>query len=465
MSKKLLTHHVSLSQMTAVYFRKRRALGLLLGISISASIFADPSIELESQHSLNFEQVLARVEQHQNSSHLFQTQQGIAQAKLKQSQLWQNPSVSIQKTGFKSDQDQELEFGITQPLDVFGQRKAQKNLAQVELSQVDLNQKLYQAETMLAVKYLWSQVLVLQEELKISKTQLADSQANATATRLRYRAGSVSQLDLDRALVAHIENQRQIQEIELSLNLAKKQLANLWGASELDRKLSSKVAQLWPSATTHFVQNTLKENLLEQNIQLQKVKQQAQLDDLKAKSRPNPTVLLGVTNTKSANVNNTENQIRLGVEVPLNIFDRQQYGIQIALAKQDVLNRQQEYYSQQNRVQIDTLLFELKGLKWQYDLMNDQQIPLSESVHQKTLLGFKVGKYSITDVHQASIQLQEQRLKKIQTLKQAWQKALQVESLALGVDSNVLMSPDALMKINQNLWQSTNELNPVLGAQ
>jgi cobalt-zinc-cadmium efflux system outer membrane protein len=313
------------------------------------------------------------------------------------------------------------------------------------------------------VKYLWSQVLVLQEELKINKTQLADSQANVDATRLRYRAGSVSRLDLDRILVTHIENQRRTQEMELSLTTVKRQLANLWGAAELDHDLRVSHAQLWPSDTTAFVQQALNENLLAQSIQLQKVKQQANLAYLKAQARPNPNVLFGITNSKQADLNNTESQIRLGVEIPLNIFDRQQYGMQIAQAKQDLLDQQQQYYQQQNKTQLDTLLLELKGLKWQYDLINEQQIPLSESVHQKTLLGFKVGKYSITDVHQASIQLQEQRLNKIQTLKQAWQKSLQAESLALGVDSNAIMSPDALMKINQNLWQSTNDLNPVVG--
>ncbi len=76
------------------------------------------------------------------------------------------PSLSVQKTGFKSDQDQELDVEISQPLDLFGQRRSRKNLAKVELSQVDLNQKLYKAETLLAVKYLWSQVLVLQEEVR-----------------------------------------------------------------------------------------------------------------------------------------------------------------------------------------------------------------------------------------------------------------------------------------------------------
>ena len=463
MSKKVSTQDMGLNEKTTVQLKKAQLVAFILGISISASIFAEQSIESKNQPDSDFNQILMRVEGHQNQIRALKTQQNIATAKLKQSQLWANPSLSVQKTGFKSDQDQELDIEISQPLDIFGQRRSRKNLAKVELSQVDLNQKVYKAETLLAVKYLWSQVLVLQEELKISKNQLADSQANVDATRLRYRAGSVSRLDLDRILVTHIENQRRTQEIVLSLTTVKRQLANLWGAAELDRDLSVSRAQLWPSDTSVFVQQALNENLLAQSIQLQKVKQQANLKYLKAQARPNPNVLFGVTNSKQADLNNTESQIRLGVEIPLNIFDRQQYGMQIAQAKQDLLDQQQQYYQQQNKTQLDTLLLELKGLKWQYDLINEQQIPLSESVHQKTLLGFKVGKYSITDVHQASIQLQEQRLNKIQTLKQAWQKSLQAESLALGVDSNAIMSPDALMKINQNLWQSTNDLSPVVG--
>ena len=463
MSKKVLTQDMGLNEKPTVQLKKAQLVAFILGISISASIFAEQSIESKNQPDSDFNQILMRVEGHQNQIRALKTQQDIATAKLKQSQLWANPSLSVQKTGFKSDQDQELDIEISQPLDIFGQRRSRKNLAKVELSQVDLNQKVYKAETLLAVKYLWSQVLVLQEELKISKNQLADSQANVDATRLRYRAGSVSRLDLDRILVTHIENQRRTQEMVLSLTTVKRQLANLWGAAELDRDLSVSRAQLWPSDTSVFVQQALNENLLAQSIQLQKVKQQANLAYLKAQARPNPNVLFGISNSKQADLNNTESQIRLGVEIPLNLFDRQQYGMQIAQAKQDLLDQQQQYYQQQNKTQLDTLLLELKGLKWQYDLINEQQIPLSESVHQKTLLGFKVGKYSITDVHQASIQLQEQRLNKIQTLKQAWQKSLQAESLALGVDSNTIMSPDALMKINQNLWQSTNDLSPVVG--
>jgi len=56
-------------------------------------------------------------------------------------------------------------------------------------------------------------------------------------------------------------------------------------------------------------------------------------------------------------------------------------------------------------------------------------------------------------------------LKKVQLLKSAWQKAIEAESLALGIDPNMVMSGDALNQINQNLWQDTYKLPTVGGAE
>ncbi len=56
--------------------------------------------------------------------------------------------------------------------------------------------------------------------------------------------------------------------------------------------------------------------------------------------------------------------------------------------------------------------------------MNEQQIPLSETVQEKMLLGFKVGKFAITDVQQSTLQLQEQRLKKFNFLNLLGKKQL-----------------------------------------
>ncbi len=423
------------------------------------------NISALEQSSMSFAQVLEKVRQYQSKLGVWKVQQSIADAHIQQSHLWENPTFSIQQTGFKSNQDRELEFGISQKLDVFGERKAATQLAQVQRQQVDLNQSLYEAQLELAVKYLWSQVAVFEMENQIAQQQLANSQDILDATRRRYRAGSIAQLDQDRTLMAHIENQRAAQEVELNLNIARKRLANLWGESTYSDHLGFNRANAWPSQSKADVAAHLQQNLLQRSIQLQLQQQRSNVNYLKAKRRPNPTLNVGMVTNKSAETNNSEQQFRVGLDIPLNIFDRQQYSLQIAQTQQDFLAQQQGFYTQQNLNSIETLQSELAGLKQQYDLMNDQQIPLSEDVQRKMLIGFKVGKYAITDVQQATAQLQEQRLKKVQLLKSAWQKAIETESLALGVAPEQVMSSDALNQINQTLWQNTRNFNAISGAE
>lgn len=63
-----------------------------------------------AQRNLNFEQILQDVKQYQAGTGVWQTQQGIAEANVKQAGLWSNPSISIQQTDFRSGKDKELEF-------------------------------------------------------------------------------------------------------------------------------------------------------------------------------------------------------------------------------------------------------------------------------------------------------------------------------------------------------------------
>lgn len=439
--------------LTAVLFSQSATAASLLDANQASTSVA--------QRNVNFEQVLQDVKQHQAGIGVWQTQQSIAEANVKQARLWTNPSISIQQTDFRSGKDKELEFGLSQKLDVFGERRAAVKLADVQASQVGLNQELYDAQLELAVKYLWSQVVVLELEHDVVRAQLKTSQATLDATRLRLQAGSIAQVDLDRTLMAHIENQRLFQQTELALATAKRQLANLWGST--DNRFSAQASNVWPQQKDlqAYVQN----NLFERAIQLDIVRQKANIDYLKVSNRPNPTVNLGMVQSKSAETNSTDNKFRVGIDIPLNIFNRQQYSLRIANAKQDLLVKQQQFYKQQNLNAIETLSAELAGLKQQFDLVNQRQIPLSETVQEKMLLGFKVGKYAITDVQQATMQLQEQRLNKVQLLKSAWQKQIEAESLALGIEPGVVSSSDALNQINQNLWKETSNLPAVVGAE
>ena len=404
--------------------------------------------------AFTFDQALEQVQKYQSQQGVWQAQQQMAEANLKQSRLWANPSLSIEQTGFQSDQEKELAIGISQPLDIFGQRKAAQNLAKVEISKIDLAEQRYQAELGLIVKYFWSQVALLELEKSLIAEQLEVSQENLSASEKRYQAGSIAQVDVDRVRMSHLENQRLYQQVDLKLQVAKQQLVNLWGGGSSQFQLFQSPNQLWALAANVESSQDAQNNLLERSFQLDALAQQANIQQLKAKARPQPTVTLGVNNTRSPE-QSTDNQIRLGVEIPLNLFNRQQYGIKIAQAKQELSQRQQSFYRQQNQVDIETLISELKGLRIQFKQLNDQQVPLAIQVQQKTLQGFRLGKFAVTDVQQATLQLQDVRLRKVELLKQAWQNSIEIQSLRLGLEPEQIMAKDALMQLNQRAWQQS----------
>lgn len=404
--------------------------------------------------AFTFDQALEQVQKYQSQQGVWQAQQQMAEANLKQSRLWANPSLSIEQTGFQSDQEKELAIGISQPLDIFGQRKAAQNLAKVEISKIDLAEQRYQAELGLIVKYFWSQVALLELEKSLIAEQLEVSQENLLASEKRYQAGSIAQVDVDRVRMSHLENQRLYQQVDLKLQVAKQQLVNLWGGGSSQFQLFQSPNQLWALAANVEPSQDAQNNLLERSFQLDALAQQANIQQLKAKARPQPTVTLGVNNTRSPE-QSTDNQIRLGVEIPLNLFNRQQYGIKIAQAKQELSQRQQSFYRQQNQVDIETLISELKGLRIQFKQLNDQQVPLAIQVQQKTLQGFRLGKFAVTDVQQATLQLQDVRLRKVELLKQAWQNSIEIQSLRLGLEPEQIMAKDALMQLNQRAWQQS----------
>lgn len=429
---------------------------LMLSVMSSLSWADNPS------QALTLQQAIAKTEQYQQTQNVWQTQQQIATANIKQAKLWTNPELSVSQTGFGSNQDQELSIGVSQRLDIFGERKSAQRLAQLSKDQSDLNQRIYQAQLELAVKYQWSQLAIFELERNVVQEQLNVSEENLNAIQKRYQAGSVAQVDVDRARLSHAENARLYRQADLQVQVAKQQLSNLWGDADKSIRIGLNPQSLWPSSTHQQVQEYLADNLFEKSRQLQVLQAKATVAQLKASARPNPTVNLGVNRTRSPETS-TDNALVVGVSIPLNIFNRQQYGVQIAQAKQDLLSRQQEFYLRQNALQVGTLLTELQGLEVQFKAVDESQIPLAAQVQRKTLQGFTVGKFAVNDVQLATLQLQEVRLRKVQLLKDGWQRAIEAESLSLGIEPSQIMAKDALAQINQSLWQETQAL-PIVGG-
>lgn len=429
----------------------RQALAVSITTAAIQWSFAEPIKTLD--------EALAKVERYQNQSEIGQQRQSISELNIKNSGLWQNPSLNINQDGFGSNTDQELSIAISQPLDVFGQRKLNQKLAETAHQQVQLQQQLWTAQSQLVVKFAWSQLALAQVEKSLYAAQLKVSQNNLDSAKKRYQAGSISLVDYERAQIESLDMQRLYQQAVLAEQVAQRQLSNLWGETKADIQLNA-TTMPWPDQSDATVQRYIAEGWLEKLYALNIQQSNLNIESLKVQARPNPTLNVGMKRSQAPN-ESSDTTLGVGVDIPLNIFNRQQYSIPMAQRQQSLLNQQQQRELKQQILDIANAMHELKGLKLQFSAIS-QQTTLAEQVQVRTLQGFKAGKLSITDIQQANSQLQSIRLGQLQLLRQAWQTALSAEALSLGTSYEQISSSDAFSQISKNSIAQIQDL--ILGG-
>ncbi|MGN0935487.1 TolC family protein [Acinetobacter amyesii] len=430
-------------------------LGIAVGISTALqSTFAE--------NVSSFESAFAKVQNYQAQTDIWQQQQQISDFNVRQSKLWQNPSLSIEQNGFGKNQDQELSIGISQPLDVFGQRKINQALASTSAQQIQLQQQIWNAQSQLIVKFAWSQLAIAQNEQSIYATQLKLSKSNLDSAQKRYQAGSIALVDVERAQIEALEIQRLYQQALLKQQTVARQVSNLWGETTSQIGLNNSVTP-WPEQSQSLVERNLSEGWLQKLYALNIQQANQQIENLKVQARPNPTLNMGMSRTKSPTDAN-DTALVLGVDIPLNIFNRQQYAIPMAQKQQILLNHQQQRELKQQVLDIANSIHQLKGLRTQFDATGSQ-IGLAEKVQNRTLQGFQAGKFAITDVQQTTKQLQDLRLSQMQILAQAWQSALSAEALSIGTSYEEISRSDAYSQLNKKAIEASQTLINSASAQ
>ena len=429
----------------------RQALAVGITTATMQWSFAEPIKTLD--------EALAKVERYQNQSDIGQQRQSISELNIKNSGLWQNPSLNINQDGLGSNTDRELSIAISQPLDVFGQRKLNQKLAETAHQQGQLQQQLWTAQSQLVVKFAWSQLALAQVEKSLYAAQLKVSQNNLDSAKKRYQAGSIALVDYERAQIESLDMQRLYQQAVLAEQVAQRQLSNLWGETKADVQLNA-TSMPWPDQSDATVQRYIAEGWLEKLYALNIQQSNLNIESLKVQARPNPTLNVGMKRSQAPN-ESSDTTLGVGVDIPLNIFNRQQYSIPMAQRQKSLLNQQQQRELKQQILDIANAMHELKGLKLQFSAIS-QQTTLAEQVQVRTLQGFKAGKLSITDIQQANLQLQSIRLGQLQLLRQAWQTALSAEALSLGTSYEQISSSDAYSQISKNSIAQIQDL--ILGG-
>lgn len=425
----------------------------------------------EPQGSLSLEQALALASQYQPLQSMWQGRQQIAEANLQQSRLWDNPEISYDQTGLRSKDEREISIGISQRLDVFGVRQARQKLVSIALESESIRQLAYQSQLKLAVTAAYWRVAQAEWLLKLEQDQVALSANSEQAAKRRLNAGRIAEVEYSRVLVAHQQVLTQLDAAQAGLKEARFQLTRLWGNSQPVFSVTSAAATdvAWPALDINTLNAALADNPQQRLLQQQQQQAEAALGLAKAQARPQPTVSLGVNQTRASSVagegaNGTDNRLTLGVSVPIPVFNRNQGVIKAAQALSRISEAQQRYAVSKRDEQIQAGLIRLNALSSQYQQLQQQQLPLAKSIQQKTLQGFEAGKFSVTEVQQATREYQAIQFNQLQLLTQAWQLSLHMQAVSLGLAPEFDMNNANYLDNSQlQLWQDTHSM-PVIGA-
>ncbi len=252
----------------------------------------------------------------------------------------------------------------------FGQRKLNQKLAETAQQQGQLQQQLWTAQSQLVVKFAWSQLALAQVEKSLYAAQLKVSQNNLDSAKKRYQAGSIAFVDYERAQIESLDMQRLYQQAVLSEQVAQRKLSNLWGETKADIQLNA-TSMPWPDQSDATVQRYTAEGWLEKLYALNIQQSNLNIESLKVQARPNPTLNVGMKRSQAPN-ESSDTTLGVGVDIPLNIFNRQQYSIPMAQRQQSLLNQQQQRELKQQILDIANAMHELKGLNKQFSSMSQQ---------------------------------------------------------------------------------------------
>ena len=126
----------------------------------------------------------------------------------------------------------------------------------------------------------------------------------------------------------------------LAEQVAQRQLSNLWGETKADIQLNA-TSMPWPDQSDATVQRYIAEGWLEKLYALNIQQSNLNIESLKVQAHPNPTLNVGMKRSQAPN-ENSDTTLGVGVDIPLNIFNRQQYSIPMAQRQQSLLNQQQQ---------------------------------------------------------------------------------------------------------------------------
>lgn len=377
--------------------------------ALSTSVPVEAASNAALPSSLGLVEFLSLVRSHHPTLRAMPLIQGMEQADVRTAGTWANPSVHY------SHKPDEKEWGIEQPLPIFGQIGMRTEAARLAAATGQAERAVETQELLSQAALRFAELLTAQQKLAAKQQAMQHLEQAAKVVLGQVELGARSKYDGARVELQRAQVQAQLEQQESETLAAQAALAEMlaqpqWTPKAIGNLSPAKAAQpeptldsMWQQASTRLPQLQAAHAKVTQTEQL--VRQQAR------EALPTPTV--SVARIRNRPDGDRYNQVGVSVELPL--FDRKQGAIDRArleytqaqleedTAQQLARQRLQQAYTQRNLVRKTLSSFESRGLS-QLDPLR-QMAQDSYRLGQSSILEWLDAMESVADHQQQYLDL------------------------------------------------------------
>jgi outer membrane protein, heavy metal efflux system len=380
------------------------------------------------KHPLTFEIAYNRVLGYSLSLKVYETEVQVREAKKWQAGIFPNPELSVvgdDLGGSDRLYDNEVTVAITQLFELGGKRAARIRMATSEQCIAEWELEIKKIDLFTQLMHAFIDAAAAQEALNLAEEQKKVAEDGLQSAMIKVAHGKVSSIEQKKAEVIHLTSQLTLAKKHTQAELAKKNLASLWGSQTPDFD-----TVLFP---LYDITPPLPFEELVANIWNTPDMAKSDTDVVRAcdvvsveKSYRIPDVAI----TAGVNKDDEETTYSIAVNIPIPIFDRNQGNILRANLEQQQAEFERIDLEQSLKSKLQQLYENLQAAFHEALALKETALSAAEETFRMAQQGYREGKFEYLDMLDARKTLFELKQHYLDVVTEYQHKKADVQRLA-----------------------------------
>ncbi|QPJ61175.1 MAG: TolC family protein [Candidatus Nitronauta litoralis] len=419
--------------------KRIRVLVVMVFLTISQTLqpaFATEKISSvpspEMRGVLTLDRVIVEVLLKNPSLQAFSLEVRAREARMLQAGMWPNPQLQIQAeditgTGqFDSFRNTQTTVQLSQRIRLGGKIAKTERVAELSKDLAQWDYEITRMNILTRTGQAFIDVLKSQEQMKLAENLVLLADTNLKVVTLRAESGKVSPVQVVKAKVARSKTQLEINKARNKIEAARRRLSITWAESSpgfegvLGDFFRVDTLPSYESLLTRLGKNP---NLERWAAEISH--RQAKIELEESKAIPD----LQLQGAYRRIEDQQANTLVLGINIPLNIFDRNQGGILEARHRREKADAEQSAIRLQLQSRLADIYTRLSNAHQQATTLKQNILPGARKAFDAVQEGYRYGKFGLIDVLDSQRTLFESRSSYLEALGNYHKAVLDIERI------------------------------------